>query len=97
MRPPPLSPDEARQNIAVLQCLVRLASTPEAAEALLEAPNALGRLFSCLGCGDEAVALEASRVLLRLWAPHSARTGAGANARKAHAPAVHMRPLAWNT
>lgn len=77
MRPPHLGPDEVRQNVAVLQCLSRLAGSSEAAEALLESPTSLGRLFACLGCGEDAVAFEAGRVLLRLFAPGAARSGAG--------------------
>lgn len=78
VRPPHLSPDEVRQGVAVLACLARLCASPEVAEAFMEAPTAIGRLFSCLACEEEALATEAARLVLRLWAPHAAKTGAGA-------------------
>ncbi|KAG2494521.1 hypothetical protein HYH03_007288 [Edaphochlamys debaryana] len=71
-----LSPDEAKQSIAALQALSRLASHPSLAQTLVTLPTALGRLLAAYGCGHEGVAAEAARLLTRMWAPAAARVGA---------------------
>lgn len=73
----------------MLQCLQRLCAAPRVAEAFVNTPGAIGRVFTCLGGNvsslgfgagsgplGEAVGFEAARLLLRLWAPAAARVGA---------------------
>lgn len=64
------------QAVAVLHCLQRLAGHPLLAEQVLNAPGALGRLWACLGCGADHIVAEGARLLVRLFAPASARHGA---------------------
>lgn len=64
------------QAVAVLHCLQRLACHPVIAEQLLSAPGALPRVWACLGCGCDHVAMEGARLLVRLFAPAPARHGA---------------------
>lgn len=61
----------------MLQCLQRLCASSEAAEALLSCHGVLGRAFAAYECGQEHVAIEAGRLLLRMWAPWAAKVGAG--------------------
>lgn len=71
-RPPP-----AAQAVAVLQCLHRLSASPDCMDTLLALPGISPRLWAAYGCGNEAVAAEAARLMGRWWAPHAARRGAG--------------------
>jgi hypothetical protein len=66
------------QAVLVLQCLQRFAASHHACDTLLAVPGALGRLFAAMQCGEEHVAFEASRLLLRCLSPHTSRVGAGA-------------------
>ena len=46
-----MGPDDAKQAVAVVQCLQRLCASPAVAEALINTPGAMGRLFTCLAGG----------------------------------------------
>eukprot|EP00892_Ulva_mutabilis_P004250 jgi/Ulvmu1/2197/UM013_0043.1 len=56
--------------IAVLQALQRLASCPQLQEEVCTL-RLFGSLFSLLDCGCDRVAMEAARLLARLWAPEA--------------------------
>lgn len=73
----PPRPLRAWQAVAVLQCLQRLASSPECMDVLLHLPGLAPRLWAALTCGSEPVAAEVAGLFGRLWAPHAARRGAG--------------------
>lgn len=56
--------------IAVLQALQRLASSPQLQEEIC-ALRLFSSIFSLLDCGCDRVAMEAGRLLARLWAPEA--------------------------
>ncbi len=53
--PPHLPADDVKSAVLVLQCLQRLAASHHAAERILSAPGAIGRLFTALACGEDHV------------------------------------------
>jgi hypothetical protein len=69
------SSDEARLLILVLHCLQRLASAPAIAAQIVGVAGGAGRIFVTLLSVHEHVALEAARLLVRLFAPAAARAG----------------------
>ncbi|KAF5838736.1 hypothetical protein DUNSADRAFT_2280 [Dunaliella salina] len=76
MAPPVCMPvDEVKQTIMVLQCLQRLCSAPECMDTILALPNIASRLWAVYACGNEAVAAEVAKLLLRWWSPHTSRRG----------------------
>lgn len=60
--------------IAVLQALQRLVSCPQLQEEVCVL-RLFGSLFSLLDCGCDRVAMEAARLLARLWAPEAFLSG----------------------
>lgn len=60
--------------IAVLQALTRLASCPQLQEEVC-ALRLFSSIFSLLDCGCDRVAMEAARLLARLWAPEAFNHG----------------------
>eukprot|EP00983_Pelagomonas_calceolata_P053577 1143349-Pelagomonas_calceolata.AAC.2 len=61
----------------VLQCLQRLSAAPECMDTLLALPNIASRLWAVYTCGNEAIAAEVAKLLLRWWSPHTSRRGTG--------------------
>ena len=53
------------QTVMVLHCLQRLSSSPECMDVLLAVPNITPKLWAVYACGDEAVAAEVARLMLR--------------------------------
>ncbi|GAX72903.1 hypothetical protein CEUSTIGMA_g358.t1 [Chlamydomonas eustigma] len=70
-----LPQDDAKMAISALQCLQRLSTWHDFAEALMASSGAIGRVFAAYCCGCDAVVCEAARLLLRFWAPAAARSG----------------------
>lgn len=73
--PPPVSA-EAKEMISILQCLQRISASPLISPILLNAPDGIARIFAALLCGNDHVAIEAARLLVRLFAPSPSRKGA---------------------
>lgn len=65
----PYCMQEAARLVALLQALQRLSTSRFASAEALVASAAVKRVFGALSCGDAAVAAEAARLLMRLWAP----------------------------
>ena len=69
------STDQSRLVIQSLQCLQRLVTSPLVATQLTGTSGGSGKIFAALLCGHEHIVFEAARLLLRLFAPTSGRTG----------------------
>jgi DnaJ family protein C protein 13 len=85
--PASLGVDEARAVVGALHCLQRLAAAPQVAMHIVGTSGGSGRIFAALLSRHDHVATEAARLLLRLFAPAAARSGAAPWGGDATAPA----------
>lgn len=65
------------QMITILQCLQRLAGSCQIISAILQVPDIASRIQAILLCGNDHVATEAARLLVRMWSPATSRVGSG--------------------
>lgn len=61
--------------VTILQCLQRVTSSPHITASLLATPGWASTITAALQSASEAVAMEAARLLTRLWAPTMPRSG----------------------
>lgn len=72
-----LRPDAATSGLLIgaLQALQRLATCTQLMEEMA-AVRCFASVFSLLDCSCDRVSMEAARLLTRIWAPSTAKTGA---------------------